>query len=122
MASISTCHAQASLDLSNPRSKPPIPANREPKFILLDEPFAGIDPIAVADLQRIVLKLKEKGLGVLITDHSVRETLTVTDRAYIIHEGVVMVSGTSEFLVNDKKARQLYLGENFYMQEGRERR
>ncbi|MFC1601074.1 LPS export ABC transporter ATP-binding protein [Candidatus Sumerlaeota bacterium] len=89
----------------------------EPKFIMLDEPFSGVDPIVVEELQGIIRQMKTSGLGVLITDHNVRETLTVTDRAYIIHEGTVMVSGTATFLVNDAKARELYLGENFYMRE-----
>ena len=88
----------------------------EPTFILLDEPFSGVDPIAVEELQGIISQMRERGLGVLITDHSVRETLTVTDRAYIIYEGTVMVSGTSQFLVEDEDARRLYLGEKFYMQ------
>ena len=88
----------------------------EPKIMLLDEPFSGVDPIAVEELQLIIQQMRESGLGILITDHSVRETLTVTDRAYIIHEGNVMVSGTAEFLVNDQRARELYLGEKFYMQ------
>lgn len=87
----------------------------EPKFILLDEPFAGIDPIAVNDIQEIIKHLKTKGLGILITDHNVRETLTITDRAYILHEGKILSSGTSESLVNDPIARQFYLGERFSM-------
>ena len=84
-----------------------------PKFILLDEPFAGIDPIAVEDIQRIVHGLKEKGIGVLITDHNVHETLSITDRAYLLYEGVVLKSGSSEFLANDPESRRLYLGEKF---------
>ena len=88
----------------------------EPKFMLLDEPFSGVDPKAVEELQLIIRKMKDRGLGVLITDHSVRETLNVTDRAYIIHEGKVMISGTAEELVNDPKARELYFGERFYYQ------
>jgi lipopolysaccharide export system ATP-binding protein len=85
----------------------------EPKFMLLDEPFAGIDPIAVEDIQGIVERLREKGLGVLITDHNVRETLSITDRAYIMCEGKILKSGTSEFLANDPDARRIYLGEKF---------
>jgi lipopolysaccharide export system ATP-binding protein len=85
----------------------------EPSFILLDEPFAGVDPIAVADIQHIVSHLKEKGLGVLITDHNVRETLAIVDRAYILHEGKILVSGTSEEVANDPTARKFYLGERF---------
>ncbi len=84
-----------------------------PKFMLLDEPFAGIDPIAVDDIQRIVAALKERGLGVLITDHNVRETLAITDRAYIMFEGRFHTEGTSQELVNDPEARKLYLGEDF---------
>jgi len=85
----------------------------EPKFMLLDEPFAGIDPIAVEDIQKIVARLKAKGLGILITDHNVRETLSITDRAYIICEGEMLKSGTSEYLANDPEARKIYLGEKF---------
>ncbi len=85
----------------------------EPKFMLLDEPFAGIDPIAVDDIQRIVADLKRRGLGVLITDHNVRETLSITDRAYIMFDGRIHIEGTSEELVNDAQARKLYLGEDF---------
>jgi lipopolysaccharide export system ATP-binding protein len=84
-----------------------------PKFLLMDEPFAGIDPIAVSDIQEIVSKLKTKGIGVLITDHNVRETLEITDRAYIINLGDIFRSGTSKQLVNDPMVRKLYLGENF---------
>jgi len=84
-----------------------------PKFMLLDEPFAGIDPIAVDDIQRIVADLKHRGLGVLITDHNVRETLSITDRAYIMFDGEIHIEGTSEQLVNDPQARKLYLGEDF---------
>jgi len=86
-----------------------------PKFILLDEPFAGIDPIAVEDIQSIVAKLKEKGLGILITDHNVRETLAITDKAYIMADGVILTEGNSEFLANDPEARKIYLGERFRM-------
>lgn len=84
-----------------------------PKFILLDEPFAGIDPIAVEDIQNIVRNLKEKGIGVLITDHNVHETLSITDRAYLLYEGVVLKSGSSDFLANDSETKKLYLGEKF---------
>ncbi len=85
----------------------------EPSFMLLDEPFAGIDPIAVADLQGIVMKLREKGLGVLITDHNVRETLSITDRAYIMYEGSIKRSGTADDLASDPEVREIYLGEAF---------
>lgn len=85
----------------------------EPKFILLDEPFSGIDPITVEEIQRIIAGLKEKGLGILITDHNVRETLSITDRAYVICDGEILKSGTSEFLANDPEARKIYLGEKF---------
>ena len=85
----------------------------EPKFILLDEPFSGIDPITVEEIQKIIARLKETGLGILITDHNVRETLSVTDRAYIICDGEILKSGTSEFLANDPEARKIYLGEKF---------
>ncbi len=84
-----------------------------PKFILLDEPFSGIDPIAVLDLQKIVFDLKNSGIGVLITDHNVRETLTVTDRAYIINEGRIFRSGTPDQLGNDPEVKRVYLGESF---------
>ena len=85
----------------------------DPDFILLDEPFAGVDPIAVEDIQSIIKSLKEKEIGVLITDHNVRETLSITDRSYLLFNGVILKSGTSEFLVNDEEARQLYLGKSF---------
>ena len=85
----------------------------DPAFMLLDEPFAGIDPIAVQDIQTIVRGLKDRGLGVLITDHNVRETLSITDRAYILHEGRIAVSGTPEEIVGDAQARRIYLGEGF---------
>lgn len=84
-----------------------------PHFILLDEPFVGIDPIAVFDIQNIIKGLKKKGIGVLITDHNVRETLSITDRAYILYEGKVLLSGSAKKLINDKKAREIYLGEKF---------
>jgi len=85
----------------------------DPDFILLDEPFAGVDPIAVEDIQSIVKSLKEKEIGVLITDHNVRETLSITDRSYLLFNGVILKSGSSEFLANDEEARQLYLGKSF---------
>ncbi|MFP4458460.1 MAG: LPS export ABC transporter ATP-binding protein [Candidatus Zixiibacteriota bacterium] len=85
----------------------------EPKFLLLDEPFAGIDPIVVSDLQKIIGDLKKLGLGILITDHNVYEVLTIVDRAYIVYEGNVLISGNSEYLLNNKKAREIYLGEEF---------
>ena len=85
----------------------------EPKFILLDEPFAGVDPIAVEDIQNIVQKLVQKNIGVLITDHNVHETLSITDRAYLLFEGAVLKQGSSEDLASDEKVRKLYLGENF---------
>lgn len=85
----------------------------DPKFILLDEPFAGVDPIAVQDIQTIVAKLKERNIGVLITDHNVHETLTITDRAYLLFEGDVLKSGTPQELASDPQVRKKYLGENF---------
>ena len=85
----------------------------DPKFILLDEPFAGIDPIAVEDIMQIVIKLKNKNIGVLITDHNVHETLSITDRSYLLFEGKILKSGTAEYLANDPEAKKLYLGENF---------
>lgn len=84
-----------------------------PEFILLDEPFAGIDPIAVEDIMRIVHDLKNRGIGVLVTDHNVHETLSITDRSYLLFEGKILKSGTPEFLANDPDARRLYLGEKF---------
>ena len=84
-----------------------------PYFILLDEPFAGIDPIAVEDIQKTIRRLKSRNLGVLITDHTVRETLQITDRAYIMADGKILKSGTAEFLANDPEARRIYLGERF---------
>jgi lipopolysaccharide export system ATP-binding protein len=84
-----------------------------PLFILLDEPFAGIDPIAVADIQKIIFHLKERGIGVLITDHNVRETLRITDRAYIVHDGVIFKSGTPAALAADEDVRRIYLGADF---------
>ena len=85
----------------------------EPKFILLDEPFAGVDPIAVEDIQNIVHGLKDRGIGVLITDHNVHETLSITDRAYLLFEGRILKEGTANFLADDPEARKLYLGEKF---------
>ncbi|NLK49630.1 MAG: LPS export ABC transporter ATP-binding protein [Candidatus Cloacimonetes bacterium] len=84
-----------------------------PSFIFMDEPFAGVDPIAVADIQDIIAKLRDKDIGVMITDHNVIETLKIVNRAYIIYEGKIIVSGSSKELINDEKARQLYLGERF---------
>jgi lipopolysaccharide export system ATP-binding protein len=85
----------------------------KPKFLLLDEPFAGVDPIAVFEIQSIIERLKQQGLGILITDHNVRETLRITDRAYIMNEGEILVSGSSEELVNNEEAKRIYLGQNF---------
>jgi lipopolysaccharide export system ATP-binding protein len=85
----------------------------DPKFILLDEPFAGVDPIAVEDIQQIVMKLKEKNIGVLITDHNVHETLTITDRSYLLFEGNILKDGTAEELAADEDVRRVYLGQNF---------
>ncbi len=84
-----------------------------PQFMLLDEPFAGIDPIAVTDIQKIIFHLKERGIGVLVTDHNVRETLRITDRAYIVNEGVIFRSGTPESLAADEDVRRIYLGSDF---------
>jgi lipopolysaccharide export system ATP-binding protein len=84
-----------------------------PKFMLLDEPFAGIDPIAVTDIQKIIFHLKERGIGVLITDHNVRETLRITDRAYIVHDGVIFRSGTPDTLAADEDVKRIYLGADF---------
>lgn len=87
----------------------------DPKFILLDEPFAGIDPIAVEDIQRIVEDLKKRNIGVLITDHNVQETLSITDRAYLLFEGKILKAGTAEELANDEQVRRVYLGQNFVL-------
>ena len=87
----------------------------EPKFILLDEPFSGIDPIAVEDIQQIIFDLKSRNIGVLITDHNVRETLTITDRAYLLYEGDILKSGSARELTEDEEARRLYLGSKFKM-------
>lgn len=85
----------------------------DPKFLLLDEPFVGIDPITVSDIQGIIARLKERGLGILITDHNVRETLEIIDRAYIVCEGKVLLEGSAEDLINSEEARKVYLGDNF---------
>lgn len=87
----------------------------DPKFILLDEPFAGVDPIAVEDIQAIVSKLKEKNIGILITDHNVHETLTITERSYLLFEGKILKQGTAEELANDEMVRKVYLGQNFQL-------
>lgn len=89
----------------------------DPKFILLDEPFAGVDPIAVEDIQGVVKKLKEKNIGILITDHNVHETLSITDRAYLLYSGSVIKSGTAEDLANDEQVRKVYLGQNFELRK-----
>jgi len=89
----------------------------DPKFILLDEPFAGVDPIAVEDIQTIVTKLKERNIGVLITDHNVHETLNITDRAYLLFEGAILKSGTSRELAEDEHVRKVYLGKNFELRK-----
>lgn len=86
-----------------------------PSFILLDEPFSGIDPIVVSEAQEIIKELKNKGLGILLTDHNVRETLSITDRAYLIADGKILISGTAEDLINNPQAREIYLGEKFRM-------
>ena len=85
----------------------------KPKFILLDEPFAGVNPIAIEDIQQIVAKLRDKNIGILITDHNVHETLSITDRAYLLFEGKILKSGTAEDLAADKRVRKVYLGNNF---------
>lgn len=89
----------------------------DPKFILLDEPFAGVDPIAVEDIQTVVRKLKDKNIGILITDHNVHETLSITDRAYLLYSGSVIKSGTAEDLANDEMVRKVYLGSNFELRK-----
>lgn len=89
----------------------------DPKFILLDEPFAGVDPIAVEDIQAIVSKLKQKNIGILITDHNVHETLGIADRAYLLHEGKILKSGTSRELSEDEQVRRVYLGQNFELRD-----
>ena len=87
----------------------------EPKFLLLDEPFVGIDPITVADIQKIIYRLKSRGLGILITDHNVRETLEIIDRAYIVCKGQILIEGSASDLINSEEARKVYLGDNFKM-------
>lgn len=89
----------------------------DPKFILLDEPFAGVDPIAVEDIQGIVAKLKERNIGILITDHNVQETLAITDRAYLLFEGNILKAGTAEELADDEQVRKVYLGQNFELKK-----
>ena len=89
----------------------------DPKFILLDEPFAGVDPIAVEDIQQIVSKLKDKNIGILITDHNVHETLSITDRAYLLYEGKILKSGTADELAADEQVRKVYLGQNFELRK-----
>jgi lipopolysaccharide export system ATP-binding protein len=84
-----------------------------PKFMLLDEPFAGIDPIAVTEIQKIIAHLRDRGIGVLITDHNVRETLKITDRAYIVHDGIIFKSGTPQSLADDEDVKRIYLGADF---------
>ena len=84
-----------------------------PHFLLMDEPFAAIDPISVAEVQKIILQLKKRGIGIIVTDHNVRETLKIVDRAYLIHKGQVLSEGTGDFLIKDEKARKFYLGEDF---------
>jgi lipopolysaccharide export system ATP-binding protein len=87
----------------------------EPKFLLMDEPFSGVDPISVSEVQKIIVELAERKIGVLITDHNVRETLSIVDRAYLLHQGEVLCEGSSNFLINDPKSREFYLGEDFNM-------
>lgn len=89
----------------------------DPKFILLDEPFAGVDPIAVEDIQTIVAHLKDRNIGILITDHNVHETLTITDRAYLLYDGDILKAGTAEELADDEQVRRLYLGQNFELRK-----
>jgi lipopolysaccharide export system ATP-binding protein len=89
----------------------------DPKFILLDEPFAGVDPIAVEDIQNVVRKLKDKNIGILITDHNVHETLNITDRSYLLYSGSVIKSGSAEDLANDEQVRKVYLGQNFELRK-----
>ena len=84
-----------------------------PKFLLMDEPFSGVDPISISEVQKMVLKLKEKNIGILITDHNVRETLKIVDRAYFVYDGSILSEGDSEYLINDPQSRELYLGESF---------
>lgn len=89
----------------------------DPKFVLLDEPFAGVDPIAVEDIQSIVSELKKRNIGILITDHNVQETLSITDRAYLLFEGAILKSGTAQELANDEQVRRVYLGQNFELRK-----
>ena len=89
----------------------------DPKFVLLDEPFAGVDPIAVEDIQSIVSDLKKKNIGILITDHNVQETLSITDRTYLLFEGSILKSGTAEDLASDEQVRRVYLGRNFELKK-----
>jgi lipopolysaccharide export system ATP-binding protein len=89
----------------------------DPKFILLDEPFAGVDPIAVEDIQKIVYQLKQRNIGVLITDHNVQETLSITDRAYLLYDGQILKAGTAEELASDEQVRKVYLGQNFELRK-----
>ena len=91
----------------------------DPKFVLLDEPFAGVDPIAVEDIQQIVAKLKQKNIGILITDHNVQETLSITDRAYLLFEGKLLKHGTAQELANDEMVRKVYLGQNFELRRSK---
>jgi lipopolysaccharide export system ATP-binding protein len=88
-----------------------------PKFVLLDEPFAGVDPIAVEDIQSIISELRKKNIGILITDHNVQETLSITDRAYLLFEGSILKSGTAEELAADEQVRRVYLGQNFELRK-----
>nr|ADI22727.1 ABC-type (unclassified) transport system, ATPase component [uncultured verrucomicrobium HF0500_27H16] len=88
---------------------------RKPRFLLMDEPFSGVDPISVSEVQKIIRQLKERGIGILITDHNVRETLSIVDRAYLLYDGKILTEGTSDFLINDSRSRKLYLGEDFDM-------
>ena len=81
----------------------------------MDEPFSGVDPISVSEVQKIIVQLKERGIGVLITDHNVRETLAIVDRAYLLHEGAILSEGSSQFLINDPKSLEFYLGQDFNM-------
>jgi lipopolysaccharide export system ATP-binding protein len=89
----------------------------DPKFLLLDEPFAGVDPIAVEDIQHIIAKLKKKNIGIIITDHNVHETLAITDRAYLLYDGSILESGTPEQLANNPEVRKRYLGQNFELRK-----
>jgi lipopolysaccharide export system ATP-binding protein len=89
----------------------------DPKFVLLDEPFAGVDPIAVEDIQSIIWELKKRNIGILITDHNVQETLSITDRAYLLFEGSILKSGTAEELASDEQVRKVYLGQNFILRK-----